>query len=66
MADEGGCEQVAVDNAAFTAPKALENVAPRSTAAINVAFAAGSPDTAAKLTVVCEGFPPWLYYLKGV
>jgi len=57
---------VAVDNKAFTAPKSLDNVAPRSTVPINVSFAAGGGDTAGKLTVVCEGFPAWLYYLKGV
>ena len=57
---------VAVDNPAFSTVESLPDVAGRSSAPINVSYSGGgSGAVQAKLTVVCEDFPPWLYYLKG-
>ena len=56
---------VAVDNVAFSTVESLPDVPGRSSAPISVSYAGGAGAVQAKLTVVCEGFPPWLYYLKG-
>ena len=58
---------VAVDNKAFSTVESLPDVPGRSSAPISVSYSGGgSGAVQAKLTVVCEDFPPWLYYLKGV
>jgi hypothetical protein len=58
---------VAVDNPAFKTIASLPDVSGRSGAPFSVSYSgAGSGAIQAKLTVTCEGFPPWLYYLKGV
>ena len=58
---------VAVDNPAFRTIASLPDVSGRSGAPFSVSYSgAGSAAIQAKLTVTCEGFPPWLYYLKGV
>ena len=59
---------LSVDNPAFSVTDRLNDVAPRAPIPIQVAFRAPAPgvSTAGKLTVVCEGYPPWIYYLKGV
>eukprot|EP00961_Rhodomonas_salina_P055322 743361-Rhodomonas_salina.1 len=58
---------VAVDNESFTVGSRLDDVAPRSSIPLNVAYrSGGGGGSKAKLTVVCESFPPWIYYLTGV
>ena len=57
---------VAVDNPNFKTIEQLPDVPGRSSANISVSYSGGgSGPVQAKLTVVCEGYPPWLYYLKG-
>jgi hydrocephalus-inducing protein len=57
---------VAVDNPNFKTIEQLPDVPGRSSANISVSYSGGgSGHVQAKLTVVCEGYPPWLYYLKG-
>jgi len=58
---------VAVDNPAFKTITSLPDVSVRSGAPFSVSYSgSGSGAIQAKLTVTSEGFPPWLYYLKGV
>jgi hydrocephalus-inducing protein len=59
---------VAVDSDAFSAVARLDGVAPRSAIPISVAYRAPAPGVSlpGKLTVTCDGCPPWIYYLKGV
>jgi len=57
---------VAVDNPAFSTVESLPDVPGRSSAPISVSYSGGGDGAVqAKLTVVCEDLPPWLYYLKG-
>jgi len=59
--------KLAVDHEAFSVPESVPDLNSRSEIKIPVAYKPPAPGVSikGKLTVDCEGYPPWIFYLSG-